>query len=247
MKHVLIILITLSNFCSIASNKKSFLADTTKVTEANVLYKTVRDDNYMYLNISTTDKKTAIAIIKNGLTVYYDIQGKQKKDIYVKYPYTSNTTKPQQISNLSKYADETSTVDLKASIEQLSKEGEYAYFDAIEQFHKDLNTLDITLTYKYITSKQLLEFSIRIPIDKITSKKHTDLSKLKIGVFTNTIEKRLDKGAQQSQNQGMKSGGGRRGNGMGQGAKSRENGQKPNTTTKKVSIDYWFNTNLDKN
>jgi len=79
MKHLIIVLLTLSSLSSFASNKRNVPADTTQITNKNVLYKVSQDGSYVYLNIRTTDKKTAISIIRTGLTIYYDIKGKKKR------------------------------------------------------------------------------------------------------------------------------------------------------------------------
>ena len=79
MKHLAILLTLLSSLYSFASNTTNFPADTTQVAHENILYKVSQDDNYVYLNISTTDKKTSMSIIRTGLSVYYDIKGKKKK------------------------------------------------------------------------------------------------------------------------------------------------------------------------
>ena len=79
MKYLILALLTLSSLNCFASNKRSFSADTTEISNNNILYKVSQEGNYIHLNISTTDKKTATSIIRNGLTIYYDIKGKKKK------------------------------------------------------------------------------------------------------------------------------------------------------------------------
>uniref|UniRef100_UPI00404812AE hypothetical protein n=1 Tax=Mariniflexile sp. TaxID=1979402 RepID=UPI00404812AE len=237
---LLIVLLTLSSLSSFASNKSSFPADTTQITNENVLYKVSQDGNYVHLNISTTDKKTAMSIIRNGLTIYYDIKGKEKKDVYVKYPY-SNESRPFQQGSLGNI--DVNAIDLNSMIEKLPAEAEYGSFEKKQAFNKDLNTLDIAIANHYTASSQLFDFSIKIPKDKITAKKNSDFSKLSIGVVTNTRERNIE-GGQQDQNQSMRGGGsgGRRGggNGNGRGGMGHQNGQRPSSTTENVTVDFWF-------
>lgn len=179
MKHLAILLTLLSSLYSFASNTTNFPADTTQVSNENVLYKVSQDETYVYLNISTTDKETAMAIIRNGLTIYYDINGKKKKDVYVKYPYSNE---PSQSRQGSRENNDTETVDIISMIENLPAEAEYSSFEERQVFSKGLNTLDIAIESNYTAENEVFEFSIKIPKTKISSKENSDFSKLSIGV-----------------------------------------------------------------
>ncbi len=240
MKHLIIVLLTLLSLSSYASNKSSVPADTTQITNKNVLYKVSQDETYVYLNISTTDKETTMAILRNGLTIYYDIKGKKKKDVYVKYPYSNE---PSQSRQGSRENNDTETVDINSMIEKLPAEAEYSSFEESQVFNKGLNTLDIAIESNYTASSQLFEFSIKIPKDRIDSKKNTDFSKLSLGVVANKMEGTINKERGQGQNQGMRSGGGGRGNGSGRAGTRGQDGQRPNLTAEKVTIDFWFDAN----
>lgn len=242
MKHLIIVLLTLSSLSSFASNKSSFPADTTQVSNENILYKVSQDDNYVYLNISTTDRNTAMSIIRNGLTVYYDIKGKEKKNVYVKYPY-SNESKPSQQGSLGN--SDVNAIDLNSMIKKLPAEAEYGSFEEKQAFNKDLNNLDIAIANHYTASSQLFEFSIKTPKAKIASQENSDFSKLSIGVVANKMEGTANKERGSGQSQGMRSGGGGRGNGGGggRGGARGQNEQQSNLTAEKVTIDFWFDAN----
>ena len=237
MKHLIIVLLTLLSLSSYASNKSSVPADTTQITNKNVLYKVSQDETYVYLNISTTDKETTMAILRNGLTIYYDIKGKKKKDVYVKYPYSNE---PRQSRQGSQENNDANPIDLNSMIIKLPAEAEYGSFEEKQAFNKDLNTLDIAIANHYTSSSQLFEFSIKIPKDKIASQVNSDFSKLSIGVVANKMEGAVKKERGQGQSQGMRSGGGRRGNGNGRGGMKGQNEQRPSTTTEKITVDFWF-------
>ncbi|WP_290699738.1 hypothetical protein [Lacinutrix sp.] len=237
MKYLILALLTLSSLNCFASNKRSFSADTTQISNKNILYKVSQAGNYIHLNISTTDKKTATSIIRNGLTIYFDIKGKKKKDVYVKYPYS---TEPRQSRQGSRGNNDSNTIDLNSMIEKLPVEAEYSSFEEKQEFNKDLNTLDIAIENHYTASSQLFEFSIKIPKTKIFFKENSDFSKLSIGVVSNKMEGNINKERGQGQNQGMRSGGGRRGNGSGRGGKRGQNRQQPSSTAEKIIVDFWF-------
>jgi uncharacterized membrane protein YgcG len=239
MKHLIIVLLTLSSLSSFASNKNSFPSDTTQVSNENVLYKVSQDGSYVSLNISTIDKNTAMSIIRNGLTIYYDIKGKKKKDVYVKYPYSNE---PRQSRQGSQENNDANPIDLNSMIEKLPAEAEYGSFEEKQAFNKDLNTLDIAIANHYTASSQLFEFSIKIPKAKIASQVNSDFSKLSIGVVANKMEGTVNKERGQGQNQGMRSGGGRGGNGSGggRGGARGQNEQQSSPTTERATIDFWF-------
>ena len=239
MKHLIIVLLTLSSLSSFASNKNSFPSDTTQVSNENVLYKVSQDGSYVFLNISSTDKETAMSIIRNGLTIYYDIKGKKKKDVYVKYPYSNE---PRQSRQGSQENNDANPIDLNSMIEKLPAEAEYGSFEEKQAFNKDLNTLDIAIANHYTASSQLFEFSIKIPKAKIASQVNSDFSKLSIGVVANKMEGAVKKERGQGQNQGMRSGGGRGGNGSGggRGGARGQNEQQSSPTTERATIDFWF-------
>ena len=242
MKHLAILLTILSSLYSFASNTTNFPADSTQVSNENILYKVSQDDSYVFLNISTTDKKTAMSIIRNGLTIYYDIKGKKKKDVYVKYPYSNE---PRQSRQGSQENNDANPIDLNSMIEKLPAEAEYGSFEEKQAFNKDLNTLDIAIATHYTASSQLFEFSIKIPKAKIASQVNSDFSKLSIGVVANKMEGAVKKERGQGQNQGMRSGGGRRGNGSGggRGGARGQNEQQSSPTTERATIDFWFGAN----
>ncbi|GGG50801.1 hypothetical protein [Bizionia arctica] len=244
MKYLILVLLTLSSLSSFASNKSSFPADTTQISNENVLYKVSQDNNYVYLNISTTDRNTAMSIIKNGLTIYYDIKGKTKKDVYVKYPYGNE---PRQSRQGSQENIDINAIDLNSMIEKLPAEAEYGSFEEKQAFNKDLNTLDIAIANHYTASSQLFEFSIKTPKAKIASQENSDFSKLSIGVVANKMEGSGNKERGQGQSQGMRSGGGRGGNGSGggrsgggRGGSRGQNEQQSSPTTERVTVDFWF-------
>ena len=238
MKHLIILLFTLSSLSSFASNKNSFPSDTTQVSNENVLYKVSQDGSYVSLNISTTDKNTAMSIIRNGLTIYYDIKGKKKKDVFVKYPY-NNESRPSQQASLENV--DAHAIDLNSMIKKLPAEAEFSSFEESQVFNKNLNTLDITIESNYTASSQLFEFSVKIPKDRIDSKKNTDFSKLSLGVVANKMEGTISKERGQGQNQGMRSGGGRgNGSGGGRGGARGQNNQQSSPTTERATIDFWF-------
>jgi len=239
MKRLIILILILTTLSIKAKNKtKLKLLDTIEVAKNNVLFKVSSDDNYIYLNVSTTDKRTSMSIIRNGLTIYFDVKGKRKKNVYIKYPYKSESRQLRQNANKLNKNEGSSSKNLNNIIEKIPKKAEYGYYEEKQQFHKDLNSQDISLGYK--ATEMLFEFILKIPKNKISIKNKTDFSKLSIGVLTNKFERN----ANQKQNQSMKKG---KGNGR-RGGMGNRNGQmnNGNTQAEQVKINFWFDANLTK-
>jgi len=253
MKNVFLLFLTLASLSVQAINgNKQVLTDTLKVTEKNVIYNVFEDNTYVYLTIITSDKNTSMALLRNGLTVYFDIKGKEKKDVYIKYPYKAMPRQPSQSRQKPDDNDgNTRAIDFTEIIENMPDEVEYGYYDEVQQFHKDLNTQDISLNYS--ANKEILEFSIKIPKNRINSNKKVDFSKLSIGVLSNKLERnpKNDRENARTPSQGdRKRGGNRGGSGRNGGKKPGGRGQKGikggdvDAQKERITIDFWFDANL---
>jgi len=248
MKYLILVSLCLFCFSVDASvEKKSIVLDTTKITEANVLYQVSSDEAYLYLQISTIDEKTAMVLVRKGVTVYFDLKGKESKDIFLKYPYTTNPTELRAAFKAPENSGEERKIDFNTIIEMQPNEAEYSYFDETQQFHKDLNGLDISIKNNFNPADRRFEIFFKIPINKITSKKNPTISNLSIGVISNKIERDKAEGGNKNQS-GARKGGGQRGNGMRGGGMNRGGGKQGNRQEPKpneqLSINFWFEANI---
>lgn len=244
-KFIYTTLLVLASLTTAANNKYELkITDTTKVENKNIHYKAYDDQNFIYVSVSTADKKIAMTMIKNGLTVYFDTKGKKKEKVYIKYPIKNNSKVRQQRNN----TDSNERLDINSIIQNIPEEAEYEYYGEKREFNKYLNTLNIFLGYEI--KGDILEYYLKIPKEKVTKKNKTDLSKLTIGVITNKRESNnnedIDSSNDMSRGGGMRSGGGRNGGGRRGGGMSRggrdENGGRE--TIEKIEIDFWFDAKL---
>ncbi len=266
MKHVTMLALILTTISSYATGDIQLTAtDTTQVEEDEVVYKVFNDDHYIYLHLSTTHKRTSMSIIRNGLTVYFDVKGKKNKDVYIKYPSKNEPENGKRNPREKGERDERGerdalrSIDIGAMIEKIPGEAQYGFYDEEYQFHKDLNAQDISLGYS--TNGEALEFVLKVPKNKIKTKKKKkkkiDFSKLSIGVVTNT-RNRPDREQRQHQEQqqrpnrsngnfgdrGMRGGTGQMGRGNGNGGGGNR-GNRPNQGAKEANnIDFWFDAQL---
>ncbi|WP_405368188.1 hypothetical protein [Nonlabens sp. Asnod2-A12] len=251
MKFLLFLSIALASFTTPeTSDKTPLVTDPVVVTNDRVVYKVHDDADYVYVNISTEDKKTSMSILRHGLSIYFDVKGNEDKGVYVKYPYDSKPVRMPKPSKEDSDSDEKPSIDLNTIIADLPGEAEYVYFQERQQFHKDLNAYDIALGYK--VTGELFEYDLKIPKTRIDANGTADFSQLLIGVMTNKLERKSEgqnkEGASQGKRGGKggggrgQGGGGRGQGGRGQGGGSR--GDRAQSQGEPVSIEFWFKAPL---
>lgn len=253
MKQVFILILLIISISLNAKTKENLIKkDTTKIEDNNVVYRIYEDQNYLYLNISTLDKQTTLSIIRRGLTVYFDVKGKEKENVYLKYPINIEAPKRGlRINNNEK----NTKINLDSIIAKIPNEAEYGFYENKVEFNKDLNSEDISLGFN--TNGQFFEYSIKVPKTKILIKNKTDLSKLSIGIKSNEPERQNNQRPDESMRQegGNRPNGGGRGGGMSggrqggnRGNQSGGNNRNERPTQKKtdrVEIDFWFDAKLN--
>ena len=202
MKQVLVIGFVFLSFCIQAKSNYAVVTDTTVVVNELIAYKINQDANTIYISVSTSDKKTMMTMLHRGVTVYFDVKGKKKKGIYVRYPKES--VKPNFNDGQPKTENRP---DLKEILDDMPKYALYKNLDNQSQFHIGLNALDIALSFSEI-ERETLQYELRIPKEKIDSNSKNDFSKLSIGVLIGTNDRKKGSKPGMSFGQGGKSGGG---------------------------------------
>lgn len=251
-------------FCTVATAEtiiKPAKLDTTEINIGKMFYSVSEDSTYVYINVRTSEEKTIKSIIRTGLTVYFDLKGKKKKDVFIRYPYVdrSGGSKNKQKSGSGRGNDD--SVDLYSLIEKMPSNAQYGFYGEATVFNKDLNAQDIHLGYQ--TDGERLEFNLQIPKSKIIRKNRNDFTKLSIGVESNQPDKRQsqDRKPETRQGSGIRpeggrgggmSGGGREGgmSGVGRGGGNdrpqrggEDQGEKPKRP-ELVIVNDWFDGDL---
>lgn len=228
--------------------------NTTTIEDDDIAYEVTEDATNLIVNISTKGQNKMRTMMHFGLTIYFDVKGKKKKDVFVKYPFETPEPRLPQAGPPPSKEERQERVkkqpDIQRIIEQLPAEAMYSYFDNVQQFHKDLNSLDISYSWHYYNEDKRLEFVLKIPKHRITTKKITDITNLAIGVTTSKVEPNFKKnGKRPTSSSGMRQGRGQNRSGGQRGMKV--GGQRPNTnaqqTTKKPNVVtqiFWFDANL---
>ncbi|MRI00191.1 hypothetical protein GH721_06530 [Kriegella sp. EG-1] len=238
-----------------------FETDTTSIVDDKVNYKFSHDQNSVFINISTTDMNTMQSMLHMGVSVFFDIKGKKKQNVFVKYPL--EPIRPDKQRGIEETLEEIETVEeiankrnlrIKSIIEnELPQKAEFSYFDDSEEFHILLNSIGISLAYTFDEEKGLLEYSLTIPKGKISDNPNADFKKLTIGIKSNLREEKSDTnrptvsmgGRGSGGRPGGGIGGGQRGNGRqgGAGQRGGQGGSSDDSEHNKPKIeilDFWF-------
>jgi uncharacterized membrane protein YgcG len=258
MKKIVSLLIIVCSIYSVSAKKlkTTVVTDTTVVFNESVTYKVAQDKQNLHISISTADNDMIMTMLRLGITVFFDVKGKENEDVYIKYPLEPA---------IPKFNREEASIDGFQTLEEekkrkqqiatfiendLPKEAEYKYYDSQQQFHILLNSLDATIAYTFIEEKGLLEYRIKIPKNRISANSKEDFSKLAIGVKTGKLKdlksKRDDrsKGSGSNMRGGGSSSGGRGGRSGGSGGRGgQNNGEMPEGQNKQqamAGIDFWF-------
>ena len=246
MKQVFLIVLILFSLTMEATSNSSL--DTTKIENKNIRYHFTSDANNLYLTINTKDRAMMMSMVRSGISVYFDVKGKKKKNVYVKYPI--NSKRPDKSS---RGESDQKRLELSEIINDLPKKAEYSYFENTQQFHTALNTQDISLGFEYSKKERALEYHLKIPKEHISRDKEIDLTKLSLGITIgdkNTGRKgqrgNLQMQGPSGRGQRGSVGGGRGGSVGGRGGSGggRSQGGGNNSQQRerpsKTTIDFWF-------
>ncbi|MEO9893889.1 hypothetical protein [Aurantibacter sp.] len=238
--------------------KIGFESDTIIIVDENVSYKFNHDLQSVYLNISTADTNTIMSMLHMGVSVFFDVKGKKKQNVYVKYPLEPSRPNSKRGGEevLGEEIADKRSIQIKNIIEnELPQEAIYSYFEVDEEFHILLNTVGISLGYTYDEATGLLDYSLTIPKNKISDNPKADFNKLMIGIKTNGPEEKSQAErpniSMGGRGGGQRGGGGRQGGGQRGGGRQGGSGQRgggqggspndaQNDKPKIETLDFWF-------
>ena len=226
-------------------------------TEDHIEYNSSMDTENIYVQLSTDDESTMLAMLHRGFYVYFDVKGKKKKKVSVQYPLEmeplqrsegrndrdgGNSGKKEEVYHAGP--------DILFMLDAMPKKANYIKNDYEEEFHLDLNKLGISISYNYEEEGKVLRYDLKMPKQRIADG-GIDFLKMSIGVVTPKMERDTEnKGSNISfggVGQGRGQGGGPRGGGQGGGPKGGGPGGGPpqqDQRSEEVTIDFWFKANL---
>ncbi|WP_299311702.1 hypothetical protein [uncultured Aquimarina sp.] len=260
MKNIFLTILFLSfvNIITADSIIANRAIDTTTVLSDTETYSVYHDNTHVYLTINTIDPKIATSILRQGVTIYFDVKGRKKKNVSITYPIIRNQRptkrnedesrelrRPKEDSSLMRQIDHRLQNDPP-------QKALYTYYDNIKEFNTFLNNDGISINIELDKEKNSLLYSLKIPKLKITNDANINLNKLTIGVKTVEILKNKSEGARSSNQQQSGRGTGRGGPPRGSGGQGRsgnglsgDHGRSKGGKQSPVELlDFWFKAKL---
>lgn len=177
---------------------------------SKIHYQISNDTDYLHIKLNTADFVTINKILKMGLTVYFDINGKKNDDISLEYPIANK----ERLSNRNKStfnSGQNRSFELDKMLSQKTKEVVFNHYENRETFLTDFNNSEIKVTISSKSNNEIV-YDLRIPFTKIAAGGLAALSDLSIGIVSGKFSPPSSGGARPT---GMNSGGGKRGGGGG--------------------------------
>jgi hypothetical protein len=157
--------------------------------ESKISYQIFNDSENLYVNLSSTDQVAIVKIIKSGLSVYFDENGKKNKIVSVEYPLHNNKIDFSELRSKNKGVSRPK-LDISNLLASVPNEAVYRNNEAIERFNLDLNNTNISVSLKAVTTEfeNQLVYLLKIPFNKISSKNISELENFSIGIVSGKIE-----------------------------------------------------------
>lgn len=151
-----------------------------------ILYKVTNDDSNLHIILNTSSAASILKILKTGLTVYFDVTGKKRKDVFVHYPYQMTTDLQKETINKD-IKTEPSERSLNYFVSQIPAELVYSAYSKNEAIHLHANNTGITDSIKVIKDNEII-YELCIPINRITMNGKYPLTNLSIGIVSGQFE-----------------------------------------------------------
>jgi len=232
---------TLPSVSSTALSKTKTDEYTYYDASSKVHYEISNDADYLHIKLNTADFASINKIVKTGLTIYFDVEGKKDDAISLEYPL-ANKQKLSSRDKPSLGSTQNRGFELDKMLSQKSKEAVFTHYETREPFLIDFNNSGIEVALSTTKNKEIV-YEVRIPFEKIKDEGLASLENLSIGIVSGKMNMPNTGGAKPSgiSNGGRQGGGGKRGGGMHSG------GNRPagmDMSSMMTPIKIWVKVNL---
>ncbi len=162
------------------------------IKDANVLVNVCNDEKFIYLSLTTNDRNLPMTIMRDGLTIWFDSEGKDNKSFGIRFPAgKENREMPADIGEFDPTKDKNKQMQMPKmgfnEFEILNEEGE------VEAILSTLENKDIQI--KMSDPQEKFFFEMKVPLkatDDFLYAINADTSKI-ISIGFETAEKDLSK------------------------------------------------------
>ncbi len=154
--------------------------------ESQVLYKVTNDDKNLHVILNTTSQASILKILKTGLTIYFDISGKKKQDVFVHYPYKLNYDLKKEDYKKDANTDPNKK-NLNYFVSQIPAELIFSDHNATEHINLHDVNIDIKDSITVLHNDEII-YELIIPLSRISKKGLFSLANLSIGVVSGKFD-----------------------------------------------------------
>ena len=185
MKKIVIVSLVLINACSspklvtsmpeaeMKSNVPNYFN-----SASNVAYSISNNAQNLHVMLRTSDQSSILKILKTGLHVYFDINGKTKKNVYILYPIGGMNKMPWPAT--AKGNDQSIHFDLQSLLNQPAKGAIYSYYGSTETL-KEESGIKASLI---ATIHNELIYNLVIPFERIYDGTGWSRTNISIGIVS---------------------------------------------------------------
>ena len=128
-------------------------------SDAKIGYTVSKDDNNLYVNLQTTDTPNQIKMLNNGVTIYFDSEGKEEQETFVHFPVKKEITSQPDFETLQKDKN----TYLNNLITGLSDKIKISLNGKQTLINKELNTEGISVSIN--ANEEELNYQIKLPLN----------------------------------------------------------------------------------
>jgi len=148
-------------------------------SDNEINYKVLNTSENLYIILNTTNRSSIMKIMSGGLDIYFDVNGKKKKDVYVQYP-----VQPEKDQRPSMPAGMNGQQGMHHMGFKVPQKAIYNYFDDKYTFDPTKPDADIKVELK-MDKGNYLNYVLIVPLSKISSEKIDNLS---IGIVSGKMD-----------------------------------------------------------
>lgn len=217
-------------------------------SNSNVLYSVANDNENLYVSLNTSETTSIAKILRTGLSIYFDVNGKKAKDLFVQYPLAQKQKlSKEEMSNPGSSNNSSPNTQLTKLLAQMSYQAIYHKLSETESFSVLDKNSEIKIVIESVTSSEIT-YHLTIPFNKIAISGKSDLSKLSVGIVSGRFDPPdssagAGSGSGQGGGQGSGMSGGGQGGGQGRGMSGGGQSQ-GNMSAMTTPIKFWFKVEL---
>ena len=214
-------------------------------SKSKIRYQVSSNEQYLFLTFNTSNGASIMKIVRTGLTIYFDSNGKKKKDSYIQYP-VGKLAKMEKGKIKPDHQPKPKKMNLSNMISGVPREAIYYTNETARTINLTTDTAGFEASLK--EENGALTYTIRIPFSKIEGTNYNSRNELAIGVESGEFSMPSQRPTQSASVQGGRGGkgggggGGHGGGGRPGGASSGPGGGQSSEMT--TPIKFWFRISL---